>query len=282
MRCWLGSENDVNVQYPCMSVERLTDLLVSRAHEFVSLPGSKPVILGLSGPQGAGKTTTTRALERSSGLKVAALSIDDFYLPLTERARMAEEVSPLFRVRGPAGSHDLALLKTTIEQLLAANDKSAISAPVFDKRTDNRLPSRDWKTMHGRPDVILVEGWLVGAIAPPDFVSGSPMNDVERSPGGDAWRAFQQDQLEGPYFELFKMIDGFVHLTTRSFEHVYQWRLEQEAETQNISVGELSEASVAWVASFIQHFQRLTCSMIDGYRFDGTVIKIDAQRQILL
>ena len=57
----------------------------------------RPVIAGLCGPQGSGKSTTAgRLVQRleASGYRVASLSLDDFYLTHAERGQLARDVHP--------------------------------------------------------------------------------------------------------------------------------------------------------------------------------------------
>lgn len=52
-----------------------------------------PLVLGLCGAEGSGKSTVAAALaHRFPG--TAILSLDDLYLPLDERRRLAREVHP--------------------------------------------------------------------------------------------------------------------------------------------------------------------------------------------
>src|SRR5688572_25477505 len=73
--------------------------------------GSVPV-LAITGAQGAGKTTLLgelpRVLNDAGGYRVAALSLDDFYLTRAERLVLARDVHPLFVTRGVPGTHDVA------------------------------------------------------------------------------------------------------------------------------------------------------------------------------
>ena len=58
----------------------------------------RPVIAGLCGPQGSGKSTTAgRLVQRleASGYRVASLSLDDFYLTHAERGHLAGDVNQL-------------------------------------------------------------------------------------------------------------------------------------------------------------------------------------------
>ena len=74
-------------------------------------------IIGLSGGQGAGKSTITEILKfiikKKYGLELCVFSIDDFYKTKTERAKMSKNIHPLFLTRGVPGTHDLNLIIKT-------------------------------------------------------------------------------------------------------------------------------------------------------------------------
>ena len=61
----------------------------------------KPAVIGLAGSQGSGKSTIAELLEvaflQARGMRVARLSIDDFYLTRAEREVLGNEVHPLLR-----------------------------------------------------------------------------------------------------------------------------------------------------------------------------------------
>src|SRR5690625_2006853 len=70
-----------------------------------------PMVLGLSGAQGTGKSTAaeilTRALTRR-GWRVCQLSLDDLYLSRQQRQTLAQVVHPLLATRGVPGTHDVS------------------------------------------------------------------------------------------------------------------------------------------------------------------------------
>ena len=134
-------------------------------------------IVGLSGGQGAGKSTLSdliRAASQNSGEQLVVLGIDDFYLTQSERNRLATEKHELFATRGPPGTHDISRLLDTIEDLVAGR---SVKVPQFDKGADERSGTRRIDPPCHR---VLVEGWCVGASPQPESDLTRPMNALER------------------------------------------------------------------------------------------------------
>jgi pantothenate kinase-related protein Tda10 len=78
--------------------------------------------LGISAPQGCGKTTLVFELEKLStalGIRAASVSIDDFYLShaAQQMVTAAHPDNPLLAGRGNAGTHDLQLGKVVLTNL---------------------------------------------------------------------------------------------------------------------------------------------------------------------
>ncbi len=82
---------------------------------------NKTKIIGLSGGQGAGKSTITEILKfilkKKYKLNLCVFSIDDFYKTKIERKLLSKKIHPLFLTRGVPGTHDLNLMIKTIKQL---------------------------------------------------------------------------------------------------------------------------------------------------------------------
>ena len=97
----------------------------------LGLPGPTPVY-GIVGLQGSGKSTLAAQLVRagaSRGLRVVALSIDDFYLTRRERQRLATRHHPLLATRGPPGTHDVALACATLDALRSGAPGTLVPVP---------------------------------------------------------------------------------------------------------------------------------------------------------
>ena len=240
-----------------------------------------PPLLFVSGAQGIGKSTALKSLENLDDLRIAVIGIDDVYLSREARLGLSRTVHLLCETRGPPGTHDLALLTGTIERLVEAGPKTITPMPVFDKRSDDRVAEPQWRTYRGRPDAIVVEGWLLGVDPNPESPQQAPINRLESEhDSGGEWRAWQEDNLQSDYAALWNRVDAFLHLDAPSFDVVLKWRLQQEETTHGLESGTLSQDRVAWVENFVQHFERMTRRMLDGGRRDGAVLDIDAERNV--
>jgi D-glycerate 3-kinase len=216
----------------------------------------RTAVIGLSGAQGSGKSTVAKYAARlleHRGMRAVVLSLDDFYLTHDARQRLAREVHPLLATRGPPGTHDVGLAGAAIDQLRA---KGKVALPRFDKATDNRTPRGTWETVASPVDVILLEGWCVGAVSQGRAALATPVNDLERDedPKG-AWRAYVNDQLDGPYQALFARLHDLILLEAPGFEVVAGWRAEQEAKLRAKGAGGMDETQIA---RFVAHYERLT------------------------
>ena len=217
--------------------------------------------VGLCGAQGSGKSTLVAVLEMlldEAGMRTTTLSLDDFYLPRPDRAALAETVHPLLATRGVPGTHEVALAIEVVDRLRAG--EGALS-PRFDKAADTR--ASDWRELDGPTDVILFEGWCVGATSEPASALRTPLNALERErdPEG-VWRTYVNDQLAGPYQALFGRLDMLVLLQAPSFEVVLGWRIEQEHKLKARLAREGRDPARAMtdaeIATFIAHYERIT------------------------
>jgi D-glycerate 3-kinase len=233
------------------------DLATRLTTAVVSAAGRGPLVVGLTGPQGSGKSTlAAKAPERlaAAGLRAAVLSLDDLYLPKADRQRLAADVHPLLATRGVPGTHDVALGLEVLDRLASAG-RTAV--PSFDKGVDDRRPPSAWPIVDGPIDLVVFEGWCVGARPQPEAALAAPVNDLERSRDPDGvWRHYVNAALAGPYQALFGKIGFQALLQAPSFDVVLGWRLQQEHDLRARSPGK--GQTDAEIAVFIQHYERLT------------------------
>lgn len=229
-----------------------------------------PFTLGVSGAQGSGKSTLCRTLamdlKADYGLRVVTISIDDLYLPRAERLALAQRVHPLCAIRGLPGSHDVALGVTLLNQLRAATPATVTKIPRFNKALDDRVAPDDFDAVRGRPDVIVLEGWCVGAR--PGAVWQEPVNARERADDPDGtWYQWTEAALRRQYLTLWQHFDGLVFIESPSFETIVAGRCHQEARLAEQILASGGPRPVGLmtqneVVAYVQLFERKTRQML--------------------
>lgn len=239
------------------SLDRV-EALLRRA---MAATAKRPFVLGICGAQGSGKSTLSDGLAerlRADGLSVAVLSLDDLYLTREQRQDLARTVHPLLATRGVPGTHDVALGLAVLDGLA---QPGPVALPRFDKAVDTRAaePVR----VEGPVDVVLFEGWCVGAVPQDAAALANPVNDLERTRDRDGrWRHYVNAALAGDYQRLFARIDALVLLAAPDFTIVRDWRIEQEESLRRTlrAAGRPTDTTMSdeQVAGFIQFYERLT------------------------
>lgn len=217
-----------------------------------------PVVIGVNGAQGSGKTTLCAFLSElllpELGLSGAVLSLDDFYLSKAERLAMSEKIHPLLRTRGVPGTHDVARICAALNELCAGE---TAFVPVFDKANDDRSP--DQRLIKAPIDVILFEGWCVGASPQNEKALVEPLNTLERDEDKTGkWRRYVNERLKTDYRDLFARLDRVIMLRVDSMDAVFHNRLQQEQKLRTAKPDAPGLLSDEGVARFIQHYERLT------------------------
>ncbi len=112
----------------------------------------KPLVIGIAGGTGSGKTTVARKIAKRIGDEnVIILEHDSYYKDITQfEGKKIEEIN---------FDHPDALdTKLLIEHVKALKNRQAVDVPIYDFATYRRLP----EVKHIEPkDVIIIEGILV-------------------------------------------------------------------------------------------------------------------------
>lgn len=223
----------------------------------------RPLVLGINGAQGTGKSTMAKLLAmllESRNYRVANLSIDDFYYSRARRESLASTVHPLLRKRGVPGTHDMSLALSILSQLSAAGTGESIRVPGFDKANDDCLIKEKCNIIYGPIDVIIFEGWCVGVAPQTEQELQQPLNQLESDEDSDRrWRNYVNQQLAGDYQTLFAQFDVLLMLKAPGFEQIFEWRFLQEQKLRsNADNGAIELMDGKAIRHFIQHFERLT------------------------
>ncbi|KAH7389657.1 P-loop containing nucleoside triphosphate hydrolase protein [Phaeosphaeria sp. MPI-PUGE-AT-0046c] len=209
---------------------------------------SGPIILGISGLQGSGKSTwaskIVEILTSQHNLHTITISLDDLYKKhddLISRRRQ-DLKNKLYRTRGQPGTHEEQLAEEFFKELRSYQGEDELKIPSFDKSKYNgegdRAPSYEWPTITRKPDVVVFEGWCVGF----QPVSASAVEEKHRlaltgklpvnTPAQhEVTHLLEVNNNLRRYCDTFmgpQHFDVFIHIDTNDLQNVYTWRLQQE------------------------------------------------------
>ena len=247
----------------------------------------KTLILGLAGGQGSGKTTISSILsiilKKYFKLNVFIISIDDFYKTRKDRKILSDRKHPLLITRGVPGTHDIDLMLDFFKKVKSKKFKN-LEVPKFNKAIDDRYKKNLWYKIKSRPDVIIFEGWCVGARAQSNSQLKKPINSLEKIYDQEAnWRTYVNQQLKNKYKVLFKQLDGLLYLKAKNFNLLKKWRLKQERKLwiQTKNKKNLKIMSSGDIINFMQTYQRITQQMFkDAIKSSSIIMNLNSNHQI--
>ena len=247
----------------------------------------KPLIIGLAGGQGSGKTTISSILililKKYFKLNVFKVSIDDFYKTRKDRSLLSKNKHPLLMTRGVPGTHDIDLILKFFKKVKLKRFKF-LEVPKFNKAIDDRCKKSLWYKLKSKPDVVIFEGWCVGAKAQTNKQLKTPINSLERVYDQDIkWRSHVNIQLKTKYKILFKQLDGLLYLKAKNFNILKNWRLKQERKlwVQTKNKKNLKIMSSGDVINFMQTYQRITQQMFkDAIKNSSIIMNLNNNHQI--
>jgi len=227
----------------------------------------KPFLIGLAGGQGTGKTTTSSIikiiLEKYFKLNVFKISIDDFYKTRKERVFLSKKIHPMLLTRGVPGTHDINMMLNFFKKVKSKKFKS-LQLPNFNKATDDRFAKKYWYNIKKRPDVIIFEGWCVGAKPEKNANLNKAINSMEKKKDQKKiWRKYVNQHLKLKYKDLYSQLNCLIYLKAKNFSLLQKWRLKQENKLwlkskKNSKHKIMNKENVI---SFMQTYQRITENM---------------------
>ena len=247
----------------------------------------KPFILGLSGGQGSGKTTISSIisiiLSKYFKLNVFKISIDDFYKTRKKRLKLSKKVHPLLMVRGVPGTHDINVMLDFFKRTKEKKFKS-IKLPRFNKAIDDRYNKKLWHTVKRKPDVIILEGWCVGAKAEQNNTLKTPVNSLEKLRDQKLiWRRYVNKQLKSKYKQLYDQLNCLLFIKSKNFSLLRQWRIKQEKKLRlkNKRSNNLKIMTDKEIINFMQTYQRITQNMFKSVpKYASVILNLNSNHQI--
>lgn len=214
---------------------------------------SSPLVQGILGGQGTGKTTLGAMLSlilRYLGYRTLSLSLDDLYKTYSDRLALRKQ-DPRLIWRGPPGTHDVELGLKVLDRLRQPDLTTPIQIPRFDKSAWSGEGDRSEPEIVESVDIVLFEGWFVGArpinpacfdAAPPPIVT--PAN-----------REFARDMNARlkDYLPLWERLDRLIVLYPTDYRLSLEWR--KQAEHQMIATGKTGMTD-AQIDQFVEYFWR--------------------------
>ncbi|RLV90553.1 DNA damage tolerance protein RHC31 [Spathaspora sp. JA1] len=231
------------------SVELSIEFISKEIDSYEFPNATKPLIVGISGPQGSGKsylaTNLKVELEKSyPKLNIVQFSMDDLYLTKEEQDKVTktaiESENKLLQGRGLPGTHDLQLALEIFQALInnyTLPSWKQIEIPFYEKTAYNGIGDRaeksQWQIIDRPVDVIIFEGWFNGftPLGPEQVEATYFTSEVSGILQKSRYYHVQEinDNLK-MYTKLWSFFDKFIVLCTDSISNVYTWRLQQEKE----------------------------------------------------
>ena len=245
----------------------------------------RPYFVGLAGGQGTGKTTISSLiriiLTKYFKLNVFRISIDDFYKTRKERINLSKRVHPMLLIRGVPGTHDINMMLNFFRKSKSKKFKK-LKLPTFNKAIDDRYNKKKWYDLKKRPDVIIFEGWCVGAKSEKNTTLNKTINSLERAKDQKKiWRKYVNHQLKSKYKNLYSQLNCLIYLKAKNFTLLQKWRLKQERKLWVQSKVKSKIMSRGDVLNFMQTYQRITQNMFRNMpKYASVIFNLNSNHQI--
>jgi len=262
--------------------------VADRVTEKKKLFPSQAYGLAINGGQGTGKTTKAGFLKiilEVLGYKVVTFSTDDFYKTHEELQKLKQR-NPVYKSRGPPGTHDIKKLKEVIDAL---GNRKATKIPKYDKSAFNgegdREPEEKWEVVPEGTDIFIVEGAQAGLrpisnredLCKPTRDKTLNKTELKHDPTGLYRETFNEAAKE--YVQISDLFDNLVLLDV-SLRVIRKGRMEQEAKMiQERKKGMDPEALKEFI-DYYSLFLRIIKNLADS-KYPDLVVEIGYNLKIL-
>ena len=130
-----------------------------------------------------------------------------------------------------------------------------------------------------KPDIIIFEGWCVGAKPQSLKELKKPINILEKEEDTKlTWRKKVNNELRTNYKKIYNLLDKRIYLKVPSFKYVLKWRLLQEKKLRLKS--KKKAMTDDQIKRFVMFYERLTKNMSKDYKNNDAIIMIDKSHKI--
>lgn len=281
------------------NVHQALDILLPKIKE-QHQKSPEPIILGISGLQGSGKSTwaskIVEILTSQHQLHTIAISLDDLYKTHDDLVAQREKDlgNRLYRTRGQPGTHEEQLAAKFFEKLRKYRGEGELKIPSFDKSKfsgeGDRVPESDWPTMSRKPDVVVFEGWCVGfqplpasAVEEKHKLALAGKLQVNTPAQHEVKHLLEINDNLKRYCDAFmgpQHFDFFIHLDTDDLQNVYTWRLQQEHKMIEAKGSGMSDDQVrAFIDGYMPSYEVYLDKLREGlFQDKGRQVRVELDK----
>jgi len=159
-----------------------------------------------------------------------------------------------------------------------------LKLPTFNKAIDDRFNKKRWYDLKKRPDIIIFEGWCVGAKSEKNTTLKKTINSMEKAKDQkQIWRKYVNQQLKYKYKKLYSQLNCLIYLKAKNFNLLQKWRLKQERKLWIKSKVKSNSKIMSRgdVINFMQTYQRITQNMFRYMpKYASIILKLNTNHQI--
>ena len=185
--------------------------------------------------------------------------------------------------RGVPGTHDINMMLNFFKKVKSKKFKR-LKLPTFNKAIDDRFNKKRWYDLKEKPDVIIFEGWCVGAKAEKINTLNKTINLMEKNKDKKKiWRKYVNQQLKSKYKNLYSQLNCLIYLRAKNFNLLQKWRLKQERKLLLSSKknSKLKIMNKENVLNFMQTYQRITQNMFKNMpKYASIILNLNSNHQI--
>ena len=183
--------------------------------------------------------------------------------------------------RGVPGTHDIDMMLNFFRKSKSKKFKR-LKLPTFNKAIDDRFSKKKWYNIKNKPDVIIFEGWCVGAKPENSITLKNTINSMEKfDDKRQIWRKYVNQQLKTKYKNLYSQLNCLIYLKAKNFSLLQKWRLKQERKLWVKSKAKSKIMSKEDVLNFMQTYQRITQNMFKTMpKYASIVFNLNSKHQI--